>query len=237
MPRPVFWSLLVLFSVSLAISLVALNTSFLVSDGFVEREYSMDDFPPSTKFSADERSQVSKATIGYLMSKGPDSDLLDLRRVSGELIYQESEVSHLSDVRTVLGWLFSAGGAFGTMIVVIIAIGYFKAGSGWKRQLGSLLLWGSVTAMGLYVLMALAAAIDFSFVFIGLHEILFPQGNYFFAAESSLLQLYPEKFWVDSMFLLYAATAVEAAVVGAIGVILRVSGRSTEIDRDEKTST
>jgi len=237
MPRPVFWSLLVLFSVFLAISLVALNTSFLVSDRFVDSEYSMDDFPRSIKFTADERSQVSEATIGYLMSKAPDSDLLDLTGVSGERIYQASEVSHLSDVRNVLGWLFSAGGAFGTLIVVIIAIGYFRAGSDWKRQLGSLLLWGSVFGMGLYLLMALAAAVDFSFVFIGLHEILFPQGNYFFAAESTLIQLYPEKFWVDAMFLLYAATALETAIVAAIGVILRKSQRSAATGKDVKASS
>ncbi|NDK31002.1 lipoprotein intramolecular transacylase Lit [Nesterenkonia haasae] len=45
---------------------------------------------------------------------------------------------------------------------------------------------------------AVLAIVDWQFFFTEFHNLFFPQGNWSFPSDSTLIRLYPEQFWIDA---------------------------------------
>ena len=155
---------------------------------------------------------VHRRTIAYVLSEAPA--LPDLPGRPGVPLFDESETSHMRDVRTVFGGARVVQlGAF----VVIAAVLLLRRTAG-RAALLRAVRAAAVGATGGTAVVALAAAVAFDRLFLLFHEVFFPQGNFLFDPRSSnLLAVYPEPYWegitlrIGGSFVLLAAAAAIAA--------------------------
>lgn len=216
----------------LRVSLLSLAFAlFLLLAGFFSVYY---DFGPRSvwktqEWTAEEREPV-QATYAYL-----NHDAADLS------FYAADERSHLADVLRLLDW---AKGIFAVLLFVLIGSGTFV----WRRRkrgmrnkgerqakgeeeswmvFGRILCWGGAGGLGLVLLLALLAFLDFSWFWSGpFHELLFPQGNWMFPADSALITLFPEQFFRRFATRALLATAAYALLVLFAGLTLRKKRKS-----------
>ena len=120
--------------------------------------------------------------IGFLgFGKEPDISFLS-----------SDEQSHIQDVRDILD-------VFGIIYWGSVILFLFSAKMLWqadktllKTRLGKALLWTGVVGIALIALLAIAVLIDFNSTFELMHKLFFPQGNWQFSMESTLIRIYPE---------------------------------------------
>lgn len=115
-----------------------------------------------------------------------DGDIVDL----GEL-YTPAEVSHLRDVRWVMGL---ANGLFALILLGGLGVACFVHHQKldvqrlwWYASLSSLVVLGVVTVFTIFA---------FNVSFTVFHLLLFPQGNWTFPADSMLISTFPAEFFI-----------------------------------------
>jgi hypothetical protein len=111
---------------------------------------------------------------------------LILFKNEGTGILTHQEVSHLNDVR-VLVYKFAV-----LALVCGVLFFFFK-----QRHLGGEINQEFYLSIaGVLVFLTIILATIFPFFFEEFHQVLFPQGNYAFSADSLLIQTYPPMFWL-----------------------------------------
>ncbi len=162
-----------------------------------------------TGWSAEEVRAATDAIVSDLLFGG-DFDV----EVRGQAVLSGREQSHMAAVRDVF-WGFA--------LLAIVAIGLLAAA--WRRsrtaappwpaiRRGALVLAGALAAAGLLVAFAFDAA------FAIFHALLFSAGSWTFDPRTErLVQLFPERFWVDT------ATAVGLVGFGLALLVARATGR------------
>lgn len=98
-------------------------------------------------------------------------------------IFSADEKAHLADVRQLISY------ASYLLEILVIIVSYCMINN-WRK----VIRWGGGL---LAALLLLAAAIPFDALFTHFHKLFFPQGNWMFAADSMLIQLYPETFFAN----------------------------------------
>ena len=140
----------------------------------------------------------------------------DLPRTIGDRdAFDQRAVSHLLDVRSALRAGRLATGAAALALAVWIGIG--AARKRWDALARGIEAGGWVTLV--FVLAAgLFMALGFDRAFEQFHGLLFEEGTWIFPADSLLIQLFPEPFWV-------AMGGLLAGLCGLGGAVLVVAGR------------
>ena len=108
--------------------------------------------------------------------------------------FNDEEASHMEDVKVLLNKLFKAQNIFWLVFLVSLAVLFFVNQKEFLDILfQQLFLAGLIT----FVLMALLllVSLNFSIAFEGFHQAFFPQGNYIFPENSTLITLFPEAFF------------------------------------------
>lgn len=128
-----------------------------------------------------------------------------LRLLSGEIsklksakLFSKREVSHLKDVKEVLSGLTIARDTALSLLALIGFMAMFGRRKWWTGYLRRLKHAGLVNLVVIAVL-GIMSVWDFDLVFQQFHELLFPAGTWTFNPGATLIQLYPEQFWVDSL--------------------------------------
>lgn len=134
--------------------------------------------------------------------------------VDGRLGFDTAAVSHLRDVRRVLGGAHTFTGILAALLVVWLGVATAR-----KRfaTIAWALLAGAGFCLLFVVLGALAGALDFDALFRWFHGLFFSAGTWEFPSDSLLIELFPEGFWVS-------AGATWAGLVAVGGVLLGISG-------------
>lgn len=134
----------------------------------------------------------------------------------------EEEKSHLSDVKaifTALRWTMYA--LAGLLLVVF----YFvqKSVKLKEEKRAFLSMYFMATGILLLALLFLLGISLFNFpsAFQEMHSLLFPQGNYEFPADSTLITLFPGQFFADFMRQVVINTALAVGTLVGIGYLLR----------------
>ncbi|RLC83129.1 MAG: TIGR01906 family membrane protein [Chloroflexi bacterium] len=187
-------ALSVLLAISVFLSLLLLGLPLLARPGFIRREYARPGFPPSTRFSPQERLYFSEATLHYLLS---DEDIGYLRSLADEKgpIYNERELAHMEDVKGVMrGALLVQRGALIVALLCLSVLGVWRE----IRAMAKAILAGSAGLIGFVSVVGLTAALNFNLFFTLFHRLFFEGNSWLFAYTDSLIQLYPLPFWVDA---------------------------------------
>lgn len=149
-----------------------------------------------------------ETTMNFLQGKGELT-----------LNYNADEISHLNDVKKVMGcldYLF-----YFLLLFLTLILTYHKKN---KEQLQKLLAFGGITTIIFSLMIIIFTLLSFNYSFTIFHSIFFPQGNWSFPADSLLLQTFPLDFFISlsrSIFLgaLFLGLVLIATpkIIGCIG--------------------
>lgn len=150
--------------------------------------------------------------------------LEDATLPDGSPAFEERELSHMRDVRSVFGGAlrFQLLAAIG---LVVLALGLARTRL--RAVVPRGLLYGALATLGIAVLLVPLILLGFDRFFTRFHEMLFEGDSWRFSDTDTLIRVYPERFWVDVSQLAAALTVAQAVVLGALAWWwLRVARRS-----------
>ncbi|MSR86397.1 DUF1461 domain-containing protein [Candidatus Woesearchaeota archaeon] len=128
----------------------------------------------------------------YEQYQNPVNNLLDYFKGNSldTEYYSEKEVSHLNDVRNLI-WL-------SWVVIVLLCIPLvYSLLKDKKEHIRKQMLMGGIYSLILTILFSLTL-ISFSSSFTTFHEIIFTNNNWLLPASSTLIQMFPQEFFLQS---------------------------------------
>ncbi len=128
--------------------------------------------------------------------------------------YSSDTIAHLDDCFSI-----AQGGRVVLAIAAIIGLaGLIACGVlGGRRTLGYIFLGAGITALALFVIFGVFAALDFTRFFTLFHQLFFSQGNWEFPYDSLLICALPTAFWIGMAITWLATSALISILSIAIG--------------------
>ena len=127
-------------------------------------------------------------------------------------------IEHLDDVFGVLATAEPV--VLGVFIAAVLTAVGVGCASG-RRTFGTVLLCAGLGTIAAFGILGIWAAIDFEGLFAVFHSLFFAQGSWVFSADSLLITMYPEPFWIG-MGATWLATTIAVSAISAIaGLALR----------------
>lgn len=123
-----------------------------------------------------------------------DSPLLP-STVDGRPGFDESAVSHLVDVRVVMSRARTATGMLAVIVAVWLGV---RISQRRTDRIAAGLRAGAIESAALVGLAALSGLLDFERLFTAFHGLFFSAGTWQFPADSLLIQVFPEPFWMTA---------------------------------------
>ena len=209
------WSRILAAIVTLLVPVLLILASIwsLIHPAFLEFEYNLKKFPPDEfGFTTADRKLWGKLSIEYLRNSQDISFLENLKFNDGTPIYNERELSHMADVKSLVKLLNKI------LISAIIAIALltlwaFKGR--WQKKYFSALAAGGWLTLGLIGLILAGTLIDFDELFTQFHHLFFTGDTWLFYANDTLIRLFPLKLWSDAFIYMGVFT-----LLGIICVII-----------------
>lgn len=169
-------------------------------------------------FTDADRLHYGSYTVDYLFNLATERYLSDVVLPDGTPLFTSGEISHMADVKTLIGIL--------TLTAVVAAIGMivfgvFKCRRGGSGVRGSLRA-GPILTLVLFAALAVLAIVGWDQFFTGFHDIFFAEGTWTFYMDDSLIRLFPPQFWVDAGI----ALALIVLVLCVFAFCLSFAGRS-----------
>ena len=151
--------------------------------------------------------QPSEENVDMLLAQASDTYVLD-----------PEAIEHLDDVFGVLATAEPI--VLGVFIAAVLTAVGVGCASG-RRTFGTVLLCAGLGTIAVFAILGIWAAIDFEGLFAVFHSLFFAQGSWVFSADSLLITMYPEPFWVG-MGAIWLATTIAVSAISAIaGLALR----------------
>ena len=176
---------------------------------FIDWQYSRPDFPPADRFTPEARSYNAIQTVRYVRGEISEQDLKNLG------VYIESEIKHLVDVYNVSRVMFIVEPLAVLLIVGSLVVLWrspatrFQAARG--LFLGGIFTFIFIGAIGLFSLVA------FDSFFVTFHRIFFEGDTWLFNYSDSLIQFYPEVFWMAASYGIALFVLLGAVIATAAG--------------------
>jgi integral membrane protein (TIGR01906 family) len=148
-----------------------------------------------------------------------DGDVSSLpATVDGRPGFDEAAVSHLRDVRKVLDGARTFTGVLAALVVVWLGIEIAR-----RRfaVISSAMIAGAAWCLVIVVLGGVAGTMNFEALFTWFHGLFFSAGTWQFAADSLLIEVFPEGFWIAAGVTWGALILVGAGVLGVGGWLMR----------------
>lgn len=206
----------------------------LVSPWFPRYEYAKPEFPQDPYgLSPEQRVNLAAVAIDHLNTPGQASDHIAMLTdehlpESGEPLYTSAEINHLIDVKSFTNRLWRIYAV--SLLVVGGSLAALFLRRATRAAAADALLASGLAAIAILLLLVALVLFGWSTFFTRFHEIFFPAGNWTFDYDSSLIRLFPEKFWFDGGLLLVGGALTAAATETAFGYILRDKFRYTSVD-------
>jgi integral membrane protein (TIGR01906 family) len=204
-----------LVAILVPFTLIMLGVRLLLTPLFLQIEYRLPGFPPDEYgFSSVERLRWGTYGIDYLLNDSPASYLGGLKFDSGQPVFVAREVSHMQDVKVVVGGLLQAW--YGVLVLLtVLALWARKAG--WLNPFREGLQLGGVLTLAVAGVSALlgtmgasgSGALFWEF-FSGFHGIFFSGSSWLFEYSDTLIRLYPLRFWQDAVLYVGLLAAIAA---------------------------
>lgn len=127
----------------------------------------------------------------------------------GESLFTDGEVTHMVDVKFVVLWAMLIG-----VILLVITLILALMLRAWRPGgVARGLFAGAWVTLGIIIAVAVLAIIDWQLFFAEFHRIFFADGTWTFPADSTLIQLYPEQFWIDAGVAVVALAVLFAVIL------------------------
>ncbi|MGC8782496.1 MAG: DUF1461 domain-containing protein, partial [Anaerolineae bacterium] len=207
------------FIVALVMPVFLLLTAghLLINVWYLQYEYGKPDFPRDPfGFTQQQRLELATVSIRFLQSREPAERairLLEAQRLPGtdQPLFGPDELSHMMDVKRFTDMLWRVQYAAGALalagLIVLLARPATRL-AGYRA-----IFWSGATTTGSLLFLALFVLLSWRMFFVVFHELFFPPGTWMFNYDTSLIRLYPDRFWFD------AGTLITLGVLGA-GIVL-----------------
>ncbi len=209
-----------LVTLLIPVALIGLGLRVLLTPLFLQVEYNMPYFPPDDfGFTKQDRLKWAPYALNYLTNSADISYLGNLKFEDGKPIYNERELSHMSDVKHVTQGVLRVW--YGALALLLLLGAWAWFGQWWQTyrlgvMRGGWLMVGLAVAIGLIVVVGIAIDPDvFWNFFAGFHHLFFSGNSWIFEYSDTLIRLFPIRFWEDAF--LWAAVI---ALAGGIGLAL-----------------
>lgn len=184
----------------------------LLIPAFPALEYRMPGFPEDTYgFTYEERVKWATYGIEYLLNDAGPKYLGDLRFDDGAPVFTEREVSHMLDVKIVVGHTLTM---FRLSLVLLVALGLFAWRRGWVDSFRLGISRGGWILLVLLLTLGALAAVSFWQFFSAFHAIFFEGDSWLFAFSDTLIRLYPIRFWQDVILYILGGSALAGGLLG-----------------------
>lgn len=193
---------------------LALTSIFpLISLPFLRLQYARPDIPPSDRFTPQGRQAFAEAAAHYLVSKAGIEYLADLRDDEGLPLFNERELTHMVDVKLLLGKAVALDIVLGLLLAG--SLGILLSQRETRDKAPSYLLLGSLVTFALCISSIIAVPLQFRWFFVEFHHLFFIGDTWLFPRSDTLIQLFPEMFWFNALQTWILLIIVEAVALGA----------------------
>lgn len=177
---------------------LALTTIFpLISPWFLRLQYARPDMPLSARFSADERQAFAEAAAHYLVSGEEIDYLADLRDDEGLPLFNERELTHMVDVKVLVGRAARLDIILGLLLAASLTILISQPQS--RRRTPFYLIVASLVAPALAITALIVVPLQFRWFLVEFHHVFFVGDSWLFPRSDTLIQLFPEQFWFGGL--------------------------------------
>lgn len=206
-------------AIALAIVVVIVVNGFrlVATKPFVRAEYATRALPPDIGLSLAKRRELALVGLDSIRPRSRGGELLEEARLpDGTPAFNARELAHMHDVRVVFRRALR--------LQTVLAIGLLVLTVGlWRTRYRTLVPTGLVTGGVVTVIFALVVApfvlLGFDDVFVRFHELFFEGDSWRFAADDTLLRIYPERFWADTGAIIAALVVIQALLGALVGAL------------------
>jgi integral membrane protein (TIGR01906 family) len=183
----------------------------LMNPWYPQFEYRTPNFPADPYgFTLQERLKWSKPSMEYLTNNADISYLGNLKLSDTVPLYTPPELSHMVDVKKVIGGAFLA---WWIMLVVLIGLGIWAWRINWFSAYLHSLRRGAWLAIILIGAILVGVAVSFDWLFTEFHRIFFTGNSWLFSYSDTLIRLFPLPFWQDAFILMGVFTVIGAVIL------------------------
>ncbi len=214
------------FIVALVTPIFLLLTAghLFINDWYLQYEYGKPDFPRDPfGFTQQQRLELATVSIRFLQSREPAEQavrLLAAQRLPGtaQPLFGPDELSHMVDVKRFTDVLWRVQYAAGLIALGGLALLLANPRTRYAGYRG--IFWAGAATAGFLVCLALFVLLSWRMFFVVFHELFFPPGTWTFNYDTSLIRLYPDRFWFDAGTLITLGTFGVGLGLTAIGHLL-----------------
>jgi len=222
----------IVVAITMPVFLLLTAGRLTINDWYLRYEYGKPDFPRDPfGFTQQQRLELATVSIRFLQSSEPAEvaiKLLEAQRMPGmdRPLFGPDELSHMMDVKrfTDVLWRVQTGAG-------VLAIGGVLGLLATRRSRRAgyrALFWGGAATTGFLLALALFVLVSWRTFFVMFHELFFPPDTWMFAYSTSLIRLYPDRFWFDAGVLITLGTLGAGIILAGIGYWLSRRGPAAE---------
>jgi integral membrane protein (TIGR01906 family) len=204
-----------LISLLIPFFLIMTSVRLLLNPLFIQLEYHAPGFPAdSYGFTLEDRLKWANPSLEYLLNDAGVEYLAELKFEDGTPIYNERELSHMVDVKTLIQKMVIAW----NMILFLLAVTALAAWrGGWGRDLWMSISRGGWLTLGLIAAILAGVFTGFSALFTEFHRIFFSGDTWLFLYSDTLIRLFPMRLWQDAFILMGIFTLAGGLICGLGG--------------------
>jgi integral membrane protein (TIGR01906 family) len=184
-----------LITIIIPFLLIMTAVRILLTPPFLTFEYNTPNFPADPYgLTLADRLHYGRISVDYLVNNAGISFLGDLKFPDGKAFYNERELSHMSDVKSLVqvmlkGWVIG--------LAILLLLGIWAWRSFWLVDYKAGLRRGGWATIGVIILILIGVATNFDVLFTDFHRIFFTGSSWIFLYTDSLIRLFPIRFWQD----------------------------------------
>ncbi|MBI4339674.1 MAG: TIGR01906 family membrane protein [Chloroflexi bacterium] len=212
----------VLFTLAFVVVVVATNVRLAFNSlALYELGFARNEVTTTTRLTEAQLSEAGRQIRDYL---GSSQEPLDVRvTVDGTSrpIFTDREVLHMADVKQLVGKVYRVQEGSFLFLALFIAIGFFVQGNEFGNRVRRLLIEASVLTMLVVGGAGLAATVAFQPLFLLFHQLSFVNDLWQLDPYTSvLLQMFPQRFWLETTVLIGAASIAESLLMAVLLTML-----------------
>lgn len=208
---------MVLFILCIPIFLLTTNLRWAVnSASLYEYGFNKYDVSEATGIGDAELLMAAQGLIHYFNSNEEPIQITVLTLEGEEIdLFNEREVTHLKDVKGLIGLCYHLQEATLGCIAAFIIGGFIWQRKRFSPSLAKGALGGGALTIALLIIMGIVALTSFNWLFLSFHRLFFSGDSWILTGY--LPQMFTPGFFNDAALFIVGATVVEALVIGGIG--------------------
>ena len=226
LPAAVRWLGIIAFVVAMPLFLILGNVLEVASDKpFYLSEFEKYGVGRVTGLDDAQLSAAADAFIAYLRDPSARLDVEVTLNGVRRPLFNQREIDHMVDVQHLFQLVRDVRLGAGAVLLILPLVGLWLGGSAFLPRLGTLLTVGGIATVAVLGLAGLLSLVDFSQAFVTFHHLAFSNDLWILDPRTDyLIMLYPEGFWLDATLRIAMLSAIEAVVLGGVGLGLAFFG-------------